>query len=229
MLSDAAISAANSSTDLYMKQSWWVTKAWYATICTEGAKQWYDWLTGTSELFASEETLISASRSLIDFGLICAEQGKMFHPGVAGGLTAANLLANTSDEQDAIVSAVGPRYSMTNIMQQTRDRYAKEFARVLQFINNVTFEKTGQPLFGEEWNQNGSDENSGTLVQILIQMEWPEDVSTYRMGLLAQAVAATALVDGRPPSGNQTQVELSDIRLVQGSRLAATCSAVMYV
>jgi hypothetical protein len=236
MLSDAAISAANSSTDIYMKLNWWVSKTWYVTMCTEGALHWFQLISDTNEVFASDKTLFEASLSLINYGVLCAERGQMFHPGMAGGLSNPSASLFNEEEQDAIIAAVGPRYSMTNLLEQTRERYAKELVRVLHFINNITYHKTNQPMFGSDWNGNSSELNGGTLAQILIQMEWPEGLITSRMGVLAQAVAASALMDGRTPSTisvDENSIQLSpvleDLRLVPGSRLAATCSAIMYI
>ena len=239
MLSDAAIGEANSATDLFMKLSWWVTESWYATMCKEGALEWYHTLTDYSQECASAETIFAATKALIRYGLVCADRGKMFHPGVANGMpfSPTESFGMYGEEQDAIVAAVGPRYSMTNIMDSTQDRYAHELVPVLNFLNNLSVKSTGYPLMGTDWNNNTPELNAGNLVQILIQMEWPEGVSNSRMGMLSQAVAASALKDGRSPStvsghsssSDPEPIELKDIRLVAGSRLAATCSAVMYV
>ena len=239
-LSESAISLANSGTDIYLKLNWWVAVEWYTTICTEGALKWFQLLNTNATESASNDTLFWACLKLIEYGIHCAEQGKMLNPGIAGSLSSGtdHDIEDIDDESSAMCAkGGGARYAMSSVTVNTQERYAKRMVGVLRFINNMAHMETGVFLFGNDWNTNEQESNAGLLVQHLLNIEWPKKVErTNRMGIIAQAVAATALVDGRPSlaggianSDQLSSVLVTDIILTRGSELASTCSAAMYV
>ena len=220
--------AIKSASPIYKSIEWWVDDQWYTTICTEGALAWYSWVQPCPDGHgaASMETLHRISLGLIDVAIDCAIVGRMIHPGIAGGLSTTSSF---TDDRDDVAARLPSRYGLSVLQNASRHRYAAELVKVLLYFNNVCISKHGVPLIGSSFDSMETSIARGYLFQMLFDLEWPEGNHPAKLGTIAQAVAASCLVDSRLPGENSEPLTLKDLRLVPASRLAATCSAMVYV
>ena len=225
-LSEDAIKSASS---LYYNINWWVTDAWYKEICVEGPLEWYKLLQPTlpGTGAASASTLLSISLCLIETAIYCASLGRMVHPGVAGGLSISSIHRDGSEDDAAATS--DRRYGLSILQSATRQRYAMELVKVLTFINNLCLLRRNEALFRADLDNTDVAVGAGLIFQVLFDMEWPVESLPIKLGTLAQVAAATCLLDSRRPDEASHPLSVKDLSLVPASRVAATCSALMYV